>query len=200
MARQRGTTEAGTRRRSQILLEAEALVESVGFDDLKMESIADSIGIAKSTLYHYFPQKEDMLFAIHDETMAEQTKHLREIAASPESASERLRLAIVDQLRLIAQHPGRVRVLMDAKRDKDRPYRKEMAKLERIYLDELVKLIEAGASTGEFRTTNPKIVAEAVLGMTQHARYWLRPNRNGGYEQVANELCQLICDGLAPSA
>lgn len=196
MARSRGTTEAGFHRRAQILSEAEALVESQGFDDLKMESIADSIGVAKSTLYYYFPQKEDMLFALHEATMNEQTERLRAIVATDEPASERLRLAIADQLRLIAQHPGRVRVLMDSKRDKERPYRKEMAALERTYLDELVGLIESGIKDGEFHSSNAKLVAEAVIGMTQHARYWLRPNRSGGYKAVADELWQLVCSGL----
>lgn len=200
MARSRGTTEAGSRRRAQILSEAEALVESLGFDDLKMETIADAIGVAKSTLYHYFPQKEDMLFALHEATMSEQTERLRAIVATEAPAAERLRLAIEDQLRLIALHPGRVRVLMDSKRDKDRPYRDEMAALERTYLNELVGLIESGLAQGEFRPANAKIVAEAILGMTQHARYWLKPRRNGGYEGVAKELWELVCSGLAPRA
>lgn len=197
MARKRGVTEAGLRRRAQILREAEGLVESVGFDDLRMETIAEATDVAKSTLYHYFPQKEDLLFAIHEATMLEQIERLQSIAAAPVSAGERLRLAIEEQLRLIAQHPGRVRVLMDSRRDKDRPYRDEMAKMERLYLDELVGLIESGIKEGEFRQANARLAAEAVLGMTQHARYWLRPERPGGYKKVATELWRLISNGLS---
>lgn len=199
MPRQRGTTEAGTRRRAQILEEAEILVESIGFDELKMESIADSIGVAKSTLYHYFPQKEDVLFAIHEATMSEQICHLTAIIESDAPATEKLREAITDQLRLIAEHPGRVRVLMDSRRDKDRPYRDQMAKLERTYMELLAGLLQAGMKSGQFRKRNPVLMAQAILGMTQHARYWLHADRPGGYLVVSEELWQLVCSGLVAS-
>ena len=197
MARTRGTTEAGVRRRAQILGEAEALVESVGFDDLKMETIAGSVGISKSTLYHYFPQKADMLFALHEQTMLRRIERQREIFASPLSVRERLRLSILDQLQLIAEHPGRVRVLMDSKRDNGRPHRKEMAKLERIYVDELVRLIELGIAEREIHAVDAELVAQAMLGMTQHARYWLRPGRPGGYYGIADEMWDLLVAGLS---
>ena len=199
MARTKGITEAGSRRRTQILHGAEALIEAAGFDDLTMEAIAESIDVAKSTLYHYFPQKEDMLFAIYEETMEMQTTNLRVIVESGKPVKEQLRLAILDQLWLIAEHPGRVRVLMDARRDKERFYRAEMAKLERAYLDALAALLKHGMTSGEFRTANPVVVAEAILGMTQHSRYWLHPERPGGYKGVAKELWQLLCDGLNPA-
>lgn len=197
MVRSRGTTEAGARRRAQILDEAEALIESASFDELKMETVADSIGVAKSTLYHYFPQKEDMLFALHEQTMLEQIEQLREIVRLPESTfGERLRQVIMHQMRLIAEHPGRVRVLMDAKRGKDRVHGSQMARLERTYLDEFVRLIQAGVASGEFRKVNAAVAAESILGMTQHSRHWFEPTRRGGYRAVAEQMWQLVFAGL----
>jgi AcrR family transcriptional regulator len=197
MARNRKLSEAGSRRREQIINGAESLIETNGFDDLKMESIADTVGVAKSTLYHYFPQKEDLLFALHELTLTGQITNLREIMQTDVSPKEHLRLAIVDQLRLIAEHPGRVRALMDSKRDKERPYRAEMAKLEREYLGELSQIIKRGIRSGEFRAANISIAAETIVGMTQHARYWMKTSRPGGFKAVADEMWSIIVDGLA---
>jgi AcrR family transcriptional regulator len=198
MARKKGTTDAGLRRRAQILAEAEVMVEEFGFDELTMEAIADSIGVAKSTLYHYFPQKEDMIFAIHEATMVEQTELLREIIAAPLSSREKIRRVLSQQLQLVAEHRGRVQVLQDSRRGRGGAFREEMVRLERAYLEALTELISNGMKSGEVRGANPTIVAEALLGMTQHARFWLRTDRPGGYEAVAEELWSIVCNGVAP--
>jgi len=40
-----------------------------GYPSVKMEEIAEACKIKKSTLYHYFPTKDDLLYAIIDEHM-----------------------------------------------------------------------------------------------------------------------------------
>ncbi|MDD2919646.1 TetR/AcrR family transcriptional regulator [Rhodoferax sp.] len=51
-------------KRDNILDLASALFADHGYMGTKMEQIAESCGVSKSMLYHYFKKKEDILFAI----------------------------------------------------------------------------------------------------------------------------------------
>src|SRR3954452_6177364 len=58
-------SQAGPGRRDEILREAALLFLESGYRGTSMGTIADRVGIAKPTLYHYWRSKEDILYEIH---------------------------------------------------------------------------------------------------------------------------------------
>lgn len=68
-------------RREEILQTTAALLERVGFDDLTTILIAKELGISVGSLYHYFPNKQAILYALGEQWLEEQTLALEEIAA-----------------------------------------------------------------------------------------------------------------------
>ncbi|WP_295525952.1 TetR/AcrR family transcriptional regulator [uncultured Pseudacidovorax sp.] len=72
-----------------ILEKAAALIARKGFDQATMMDVAKACNASKSHLYHYFPSKEDLLFAVVHEHIAQQTAELRAIVALPLPAEER---------------------------------------------------------------------------------------------------------------
>ena len=67
-------------RREEILMTTAALLERVGFDDLTTILIAKELGISVGSLYHYFPNKQAILYALGEQWLEEQTRALEEIA------------------------------------------------------------------------------------------------------------------------
>ena len=65
-ARKRRTTEAHDEKRIEIIQHCAALFDKVGFHNTSMQMLADEVGLGKPTLYHYFPSKLSILYAIHD--------------------------------------------------------------------------------------------------------------------------------------
>ncbi|MEM0955011.1 MAG: TetR/AcrR family transcriptional regulator [Pseudomonadota bacterium] len=70
-------------RREDILQTTAALLERVGFDDLTTILIAAEMGISVGTLYHYFPNKQSILYALGERWLEQQTAALETIAAAP---------------------------------------------------------------------------------------------------------------------
>jgi AcrR family transcriptional regulator len=68
-------------RREEILHTTAALLDRVGFDDLTTILIAGELGISVGSLYHYFPNKQAILYALGEQWLTEQTRALEEIAA-----------------------------------------------------------------------------------------------------------------------
>jgi AcrR family transcriptional regulator len=62
-----------------ILDSAAALFAKVGYPSAKMQDIAKACGATKSMLYHYFPTKDDLLYAMLEE-------HLQRVIVALEEA------------------------------------------------------------------------------------------------------------------
>jgi AcrR family transcriptional regulator len=67
-------------RRTEILKTTAALLERVGSDDLTTILIARELKISVGSLYHYFPNKQAILYALGEHWLAEYSIALGEIA------------------------------------------------------------------------------------------------------------------------
>src|SRR6478672_10967406 len=64
--RGRTRTAAHDDKRLEIMERCADLFDSGGYHRATMQMLADEVGLGKPTLYHYFPSKTDILYAIHD--------------------------------------------------------------------------------------------------------------------------------------
>ena len=76
-------------KKQAILNKAAALIARKGFDVATMMDVAKACGTSKSHLYHYFPSKEDLLYAIVHEHITRQSAELKRIVALALGAEER---------------------------------------------------------------------------------------------------------------
>ncbi|MBS0449981.1 MAG: TetR family transcriptional regulator [Proteobacteria bacterium] len=76
-------------KKKTILNKAAPLIARKGFDVATMMDVAKACGTSKSHLYHYFPCKEDLLYAIVNEYIARQLAELTRIVGLPLPAEER---------------------------------------------------------------------------------------------------------------
>jgi AcrR family transcriptional regulator len=70
-------------RAQQILAVSAELLEEVGVDDLTTILIARRMGISVGTLYHYFPNKHAILYAMAEQWLAEVARSLEEVDGWP---------------------------------------------------------------------------------------------------------------------
>jgi AcrR family transcriptional regulator len=64
------TAQAKADRRLQILASASAVCAASSYDELTVADVADRAGIAKGTVFRYFPTKEDLGRALAEEHLA----------------------------------------------------------------------------------------------------------------------------------
>lgn len=72
-----------------ILDKAAELIAGKGFDVATMMDVANACGTSKSHIYHYFPSKEELLYAIVHEYISRLGKALSRIVRLPTPAEER---------------------------------------------------------------------------------------------------------------
>jgi len=195
-AKKRQTTEAHDEKRNEIMERCATLFDKVGYHKASMQMLADEVGLGKPTLYHYFPSKHAILYAIHDAHMSTLLAGLEHSDQKADSA-HLLRSACIDILHEIAEHPGYVRAFMDHYGDLEGKMRTQIRARRKEYFDRLQAIIVQGIDSGEFGRCDPTLTTYAFLGMCNWAYKWYPPMaKTRSPEDVADALCSPFLQGL----
>ena len=194
--KKRQTTEAHGEKRNDILMHCAKLFDKVGYHKASMQMLADEVGLGKPTLYHYFPSKHAILFAIHDAHM----NALLDGLIADEALGDpflQLRSACIQILHQIAEHPGYVRAFMDHYEDLEGEMRKTIRAQRRDYLMRIRSIIDNGIESGKLRRCDVELTTYGFLGMCNWAYKWYPPlAETKSPEEVADALCLPFFEGL----
>lgn len=111
-------------RRQTIIETAARLFAAEGFTGCEMERVASEIGIAKGTLYLYFPTKRELFFACVDGGMSRMQELVREAAERESDPLERIQQGVLAYLKFFDSHPEYVELLIQERanfRDRKKP-------------------------------------------------------------------------------
>lgn len=113
-----------TQRQCKIVECATRLFAESGFAACDMEGVAEALGIAKGTLYLYFPGKQDLFFACVDAAMSQMIDEIQKAVQQAEKPFEKIGGAIRTYLTFFEQHPQYVELLLQERaifKDRQRP-------------------------------------------------------------------------------
>jgi len=151
-------------RKAQILNAAEGVFTKRGFNEARMDDIAEKTGLSKGTLYLYFKSKDDLIIAILERIFQREFRQLEDLQQDDSSASDAmLKLTdlitkeIVSMLRLI---PIIYNFLALAFRNKY--VQRALKDYINRYLNILIPIIQRGIDAGEFRSVDAREVAIAA--------------------------------------
>jgi len=174
-----------------------------GFEQATMEAIAEAAGVAKGTLYLYYPSKQ----AIHDATfaagMAEIEQLIKERMDRATTAREAIEAFVTVRTEYFQQHPNffRIYVAEVAREVATGSAGRStcFAAVDR-QTRSLQTVIEKAVSAGDVREVDPEAVAMAVFDMSKGlvGRRLLIGSR-WSVERDAEFLTDLIWAGLAPA-
>lgn len=199
--KKRQTTEAADSKRIEIMEHCAGLFDKVGYHKTSMQMLADDVGLGKPTLYHYFPSKTAILYAIHDTHMRALLDGLEVSDGQTGDPVALLRSACIHILRQIANHPGYVRAFMDHYGELEGGMRAEIRAHRTDYFNRVVAIINSGIASGRLRQCDPIVTAYGFLGMCNWAYKWYPPlAADRTPEEMADALCQPFFEGLALKA
>ena len=150
-------------RKVQIINAAEDVFAKKGFDEARMDDIAEETGLSKGTLYLYFKSKDNLIIAILDRIFQREYRQLENLEQDGISASEAIwkltDLVIKDIIGILRLIPIVYEFLALAFRNKY--VQQALKKYINRYLDILVPIIQRGIDSGEFRQVSAREVAIA---------------------------------------
>jgi AcrR family transcriptional regulator len=189
-------------RRSQILTAAEGVFTKKGFDEARMDDIAEKTGLSKGTLYLYFKSKDDLVMAILDRVFQGEFRQLEALQKEQGSAAESIRKLtdlickdIVGMLRLV---PIIYNFLALAFRN--RHVRRALKVYVNRYLDILVPIVQRGIDSGEFGPADARDVAVAAGAIIEGTLLlWAYDSSAVDPERHLRTGMELLLAGLRPT-
>jgi AcrR family transcriptional regulator len=156
-------------RKNQIINAAESVFTEKGFDQARMDDIAEETGLSKGTLYLYFKSKDDLIIAILDRMFQYEFRQVESLSLSEMNAVDAIwkvtDVLTRDILRLQRLIPIVYQFLALAFRNKY--VQLVLKKYINRYVDLLIPIIQRGVDSGEFRDVEVREVAIAMGAMME---------------------------------
>lgn len=182
------------RRRAEILHAALSSFRERGFHATTLEHIAARLGVRNTALYHYFADKEAILYACHQESLSEVERILKAARQQPTSALA-LRHIITEHVRVMTEtlegSPLAFEVTALAPN-----HQREVIRRRDAYERGLRSLVANGMRHGAFRPGDPKIAVFAILGAINWVARWYQPDGAISSATIAAQFADQLIEGL----
>lgn len=183
------------RRRTEILHAALETVREQGYHATTLDDIAERLGIRKAALYHYFPDKDSILYSCHKESLAELDRLIQDSGTCCASNRERLAYLIREHVRVMTEKLEGSPLAFEVTALSPERRAEIIAGRDR-YERTLREVVASGVKQGEFREVDPKIAVFAILGAINWVARWYDPHGAAESSTVGDEFADLLLGGL----
>jgi AcrR family transcriptional regulator len=169
-----------------ILLTASRLFSRYGYAAVGIRQLADEVGLTTSTLYHYYRNKQDILFAVIDGFLVDFAEaQLPPLADAGIPALQRLERAVVVHITMTVQRREELLVSNPVLNALSPEQRGVIQGRRRAYRDAVRRVVEEAVQDGALYVENVTLSVTALLDMLDGVRAWFSEDGRLSLEQVA---------------
>lgn len=178
--------------RGKLLSAAARLFRDQGFDRTTVRDIAREVGIQSGSLFHHFPTKEDILFAVMVEVIRFNTERLRAAIAGKADPAEQLRALIRAELQsIIGDTREAMSVLVYEWRCLTPGHQQETLVLRAIYEQLWMDALEALRRAGRLQA-DAFIARRLITGMTSWSSNWFDAHGSLTIDQLTDIILDRV--------
>ena len=181
------------RRRAEVVLDSARVFAERGYDQTSVPELAEALGLAAGSLYHYFPSKEELLRAICDQLMDPLLEQAEALLEEPRRPAEQLRALVRLWVEHVVAHRDHMLVFQQERHVIERGtqwrgVRSSRKRFERL-VDDVLARVEA---SGEAAFADRRLAVSALLGMVNHTAQWYRPRGRLSPHEIADGYVDLL--------
>jgi AcrR family transcriptional regulator len=162
---------------------------SIGFHGVSLEQIAAELKMTKGSLYYYFSSKEELLFAVHIESLRKVLKIINEVDKMDAPPDVKLREIIKRHIQLLTNEYEGVFMLEQEYLLPKEMFDKVKA-MRRSFQNKFEKIIKKGVQQNIFKVSDVKIATKIILGSVNWALRWY----SSAGKFVSAEIAQMYID------
>jgi len=183
----------------QILSQCARLMAKRGFHGTAMRDLAHTTGRSLSGLYHYFENKEQLLYLINQRGFSSLLKTAREVHAQKLSPEQTLYALIDNHVRYFAGHTNEMRVMMFGTLALGRARQTEISALKNDYAG----LVSQAVAHAHHACTGADLDAAALsrktfflFGMMNWIYGWYSSAEHGSRQVLVDDIFHTFIGGL----
>lgn len=186
MARNDGIYGMEDSPRGRLLSAAARLFLDKGYERTTVRDIAAAVGIQSGSIFHHFPSKEAILFAVIEEVIRANTGRLQQACNAAQTAEERLRALIRLELTFIVGDTREaMNVMVTEWRCLNPDQQRDALVLRQAYEDIWLAVLKELHAKGCF-SCSPFVMRRLVTGMNSWTHAWFDPKRDLTLDDLAD--------------
>ncbi len=190
-------------RRRDILDKAREMFSRLSYHKVSLEDISNSLGIGKSTMYHYFPTKEDLFNEVIRENMNRLLDHVYQSLDESKLFEEQLKDLIYLTLQFFEENRDVILLLMREKLDfmNITTMKNRFEGKWKLYYDQFInrfsKNLEKAKDEGKVLPLDTTLLLSNIFGTLFAVSFdYTLNNRERNLEDIKEDCYLLISNGL----
>jgi len=168
-----------------------------GYTPVSVNQICEGAQVSKGAFYHHYASKDELLCGIYQPLLDLQIRNLREIAALPSPAAERLRLAVIDLVLTAIDQLDALTVFLQSMHLLEPDTLHQVRQERRTYHASFASLVVAAQKEGSLRADlEPELIAHHFFGAPHYLCAWFHPDGRWTPQQVAESYADLWFNGV----
>jgi AcrR family transcriptional regulator len=172
------------------------LFHKKGYFATSISDITRGCGIQKASMYHHFPAKEDLLYAIMQQTMADLMTELKTALADETAIEGRMRAATCSHIRFHLERQKETFIASSELRGLSPDHYARVVAQRDEYEHVFQQLIRAGMQEKVFAQNDVKILSYAILTLCTAGAAWYKPGGRLNADAIASIYEEFILNGL----
>ena len=180
--------ELSQEKQTLILNAAQSRFARYGFSKVTMDEIAEDVGMAKASLYYYYPTKEDLFRSVIEREQAEFLRQMTALLQQEISASKKLTTYVENRVKLTYTLANLSSLNLQLWKNPRPGFESLFTSFANEELNLLTDTLREGKQSGEFGIASPEKTAVMLLHVLQALRlHLLRNNLKGPNQQPEND-------------
>ena len=183
-------------RKEVIMREAAYLFRRKGYSATTLRELAKRAGIQGGSIYHHFASKQEIVFKIITETMAE-LLHVQNVIEKEQNPVEKLRKAVRFHLGLTKDKPDEMHITDAELWFLSKPQLEIVVGQRMAYNKIYFQIIEEGTRRKLMNVNNLKLATTAILQMLTGISYWFKEDGPFTILEIADEYINIMLWGTS---
>lgn len=185
-------------RKQMIIDTAVKIFHHKGYRTATLEDVAHELGLTRPAIYHYVSSKEDLLSQIYLQALESFFDTIYEITAMDLAPPEKLKLFVSRHLNtVVIENLSMFTVFFSEENQLAKKDFKKIRREKRKFTEVIENIILEGMEQGHFRQVDPKLQANAIIGMCNWLYRWYKPGQSSFTpDEIVDQFTRLLEYGL----
>lgn len=160
------------RKIEQILAVTARSLRQRGYNSTSLDDIADELDLTKASLYHYFASKEELVLRCLEDCHGRVVGRLRAVGRSEESAVDRLRGLIDEQLHILHRDESELVSMFIYPWDWPPSVQERIGRWRAEHDEPFARVIDDGVASGELSVVDARTARLCLHGALNQTLLW----------------------------
>ncbi|MBN9083241.1 MAG: TetR/AcrR family transcriptional regulator [Rhizobiales bacterium] len=175
---------------SEVLDKAAALFAKQGFAATSLKDVADAVGLHRSSIYYYYPNKDALLQELIQGVTLPVAQIFQEVDGEDLTPLTKIGEVVRRLVLWVSDPHTHFRLVERSEAELPDAVAGAHKEAKRHILREMMRLIEEAELAGEARATDRRVSALSIIGMTMWTAWWLYPSREQRPEEIAVQMAE----------